>query len=475
MPPERSERERRVPGVIACLAGCVLAVFSGLGGCRSHEAAPPAFGGAGPEPGVSITPMSFPQPVVTARCSVVFLGTDGVVYEWAPACAHEDDLAKKEAILAGKAVPLYRPDPGWSMVAFVPAMSREYVAVLESPAPGQGPAGRVTILETGPARARRLVPPEGFPSEVFSVQWSGAELLLVNGPHPRVFSVTEGSISPFWDLGAMAPPGSDCEALRPLGDLDLSRVAFTRLGDPTTGDANLWLISRDASGLAPEPVRITTGDLGVYPVAWLGVNSDCSSFDGPGEYLLVEVKAGSAGSEGAKDLAVVNVRTKEVQAWHQPGETSYWFIFLYRAGGRALIASANAATGQDRRLLWHWLKNGQETEVTELRGLVVEGAAEAESVLDSAVVLVEREASPGGPVRHEVWRVSGNGMAFKIGDISPEVDAHVLGGASNQAVLMTVAGNADSPAGGSAAAFLLADPANRRLLTVELQAATGGE
>jgi len=473
MPPGRSERGRRLPSVIACLAACVLAAFSGLGGCRSHASAPPTSGGAGAEPGVSITPMSFPQPVLTAWCSVVFLGTDGVVYEWAPAFAHADDLAKKEAILAGKAVPLYRPDPGWAMVAFVPALSRQYVAVLESPAPGQGPARRVTILETGPARARHLVPPEGFLSEVISVQWSGAELLLVNGPHPLVFSVTEGSISPFWDLGTLAPPGSEFEVLRPLGDLGFSRVAFTRSGDPATRDANLWVISRDA--LAPEPVRVTTGDLGVYPVAWLGVNNDCSSFDGPGEYLLVEVKAGPAGSEGAKDLAVVNVRTKEVQAWHQPGETSYEFIFLYRAGGRALIASANAATGQDRRLLWHWLKNGQETEVTELRGLVAEGAAEASSVLDSAVVLVEREASPGGPVRHEVWRVSGNGMAFKIGDITPGLDAHILGGTSHQAVLMTVAGTAGNPAGGSAAVFLLADPANYRLLTVELQAAAGGE
>lgn len=484
-------------GTAVLLASLVLLVASvpaglNLSGCRA--------GG----PAVRLLDIKLaqdPPPVVSEGLGqVVFLSSDGRVFAWT---VGKGDETPSDTGLTIRVKPVFTADPEWSIraMALSPDARRPYLALTETFRGGTGAATRVVVVNTTTGQARRVLPIPEFGPEVSSLQWSAdGRRLFVDGKPPLVLDIEEDAAEVTWDLTAMAPAGSDTEARRPLLAPDFSAAAFTRFYLSATEDEDLWVLREDESVAD----RLTAGNLGGYPVAWLGGAADGSKPGGPFDYLLVQTGAISTGGGGApQGLAVVNVQTKTLTVWYgrpAPGQDqgegaaegppapagtgtgadrlTFRAVLVDLPGGRVLINSFDAMTGENGRAFWRSLTDGAETEIPELAGRHVTTATRGHQESPAAVLLARQP----GEVGYELWVLESSGPARKLAGVTTAIgglpdgmpDLYLLGVAGPWYVLLEVvpaAGTGPNPPA-ARTALLALDPAEGKLKPV-LTAETG--
>ncbi len=384
---------------------------------------------------VEVAVAAIPPPVTSDALGLVaFISGDGhTAYLWTVA---DPALDVNDAFLTVKVRPVYEVDQSWSAqaMALSPAAIGPYLALAEAFDQGTGLATRVTVVNVATGEYRRVLPNPGFSPQVASLQWSAdGKLLFANGKPPLVIDIAGGADDVVWDLTAMAPDGKS-EARRPLLSPDFSAVAFTRFYLSTDEGEDLWVLGED-EGSAD---RVTTGNLGAYPILWLGGAPDGSKPDGPFDYLLVQIGAISTGGGPTRGPAAVDLKTKELTEWY-PMATAGARCWLVDAidlkAGRALVTGFNAMTGREGTTFWRSLSDGAVTEIPQLDGLVVSSAVAGGSGALAAVAVAEHPDSRA----RQIWALGDGGTNRKLADTEAAENALVAGRVGD-VVVLTLAG-----------------------------------
>ncbi len=358
-----------------------------------------------------------------------FVSSSGAVYTWAV----EDLKDDGESGLTARSDLVYTPPEGRTVLALslCPVAGRPYLALAEGPAavgsvPGSGGnADRVIIVNLGSGTVYDSMP-NGPWRQVYDFQWSadGTEL-FVKGRPAAVLEVGPAGARVSWDLGGLGAGGE--AAREPLLAPDFSRVAYSLWS--SVDEEDLWVLDRGPGAAAP--VRLTTGNVGGYPVAWLGGAADGSEPQGA-RYILVTLGAISTGGGTPSGLAVADAASGRLDVWYPEGLTAFRAVLVDPGGRSALVWSFNSMTGEGGRVFWRDPGTGVETPVPALDGLRVCGRAAA--VGDGkAVVLLSRVDSPG----YEVWWTAGDGSAGRVGTIEGDVNAYLLGEVGGRAFVLT--------------------------------------
>ncbi len=451
-----------------------------LSGCRAPVGDPGGDQEAGP-PAASLDPAKFPLPVTSSDGSLVaFVATDGGVYTWAPEQAGVESKGKPGLVGAAKAV--YRPANGWNVriLSLSPGASQPNLAVAEAQG-DNSPATSLTIVDLDTGEARQALPAGNYSPEISSLQWSGdgRNNLFVNGSPPLVLAVTDTTTEVVADLSAMAPAGGNGEARRPLLSPDFSVAAFTWFDWSASSDEDLWVLPvasaapGDPVGGPSAPERVTTGNIGAYPVAWLGGAADGSQPAGPYDYILVQLGALSTGGGLRLGLATVNVRTKEVTALFTGSDdgiepSTYRAALIDLPGRKILINRSGALTGQGGRTFWFSLADGEVKEVPGLEGLILFEAAAIPGT--GSVVALAHDPNGAG---NEIWAIRDDGQATRVCLTDGLSDTHLIGEAGGRAVFFEVDSGGGDPTK-IRATFSVLDPADARLRPVELKGETSG-
>ncbi|MDP2872133.1 MAG: hypothetical protein Q8P31_06300 [Bacillota bacterium] len=384
-----------------------------------------------------------PMPVASAGLDLMaFVSTKGQVYVW----------AGTEAEL------VYTPPTGWAVaqLALSPDQGRPYLALTEGPRIPDSEAVRaenVTIVNVRTGAAYRAFPlargdavPERYaaPQDVYTLQWSadGTELFLY-GKSPLVLSVGQGAAaaSVVWDLSAMLSAGGEPRA--PLMAPDFSRLAYSVFDPSGDTEEDLWVIERPASSdNSPPPRRLTEGNLGGYPVCWLGSRADGSDPGGEASCVLIQLGGVSTGGGTPTGLAVVDTRSGALDIWYPTGNLVHRPVLVAAERGRALVSLFHSITGRDGRLFWRPL-DGRSPEVIvtaledRMMGRVAVGLG------DGSAVVLARQLGEGGEGPWEYWHVGSGATAEKIGTAPAGAQAYLLeGSVSGRALIVTVSTNA---------------------------------
>lgn len=469
--------------IIALIAGTVLAGGCGFGRDGPGETGDPGTGGGTGDPGTGggASTIGFayhPRPVISEGQNLLaFLGTDGTVYVWDGSSAR----------------PVYRPEDGHAVMnlAIAPAAAHPYLAVSEAPRTANDPPfttpTRLTIINLGDGTHYRALPLDNSPSgsqagppAITTLQWSadGGEL-FVNGEAPVVLAIGAESATLAWDLAGVIPQGG--EMREPLMAPDFSRLAFSlfEVVPDDTGE-DLWIADRPLSGASagaggPTAVRrLTTGNLGGYPVRWLGDLPDGSDPGGRQTYVLVRLGAVSTGGGTSTGLAVVNAETGAMTTWFAEGNLVHRPVLIDLEGGWALIGLYHSITGRDGRAFWTPLRGGaDEAAIPALDGYQVGGPA---VLVDSGqggqagqtrqAVLIARDPETGSTA---YWLVATDGSAQRLGAPSASEEAYLLEGTmGGRAFIMGVS---SGPDGASRSALYQLIIEETRVEAVSLQAA----
>ncbi|RJQ09595.1 MAG: hypothetical protein C4551_03600 [Bacillota bacterium] len=422
-----------------------------------------------PAQAVAVCPEPRPAPVSSGTLGLAaFVGTDGRVYVWEAGAEGSAEVAR----------PLHEPDEGWSVqaLALSPAPSRPYLAVAEAFDQGSGAATRLVVVDTRTTVTWKALPNSGFTPDISLLQWSrDGRRLFAGGSLPLVLDVDAGTSEVTWDLSAMAPPGSGTEARRPLLAPDFSVAAFTRHYLSGGLGEDLWTLGRDESA----PSRRTAGNLGAYPVAWLGGAADGSELGGPYDFLLVQVGASSTGNGSPRGLAVVNVKTGEIEPLgRRGGENAGTEEYPDACGdccvpllvdlgkSRVLVHCFHVTAAREARTYWVTLDDGTWVPVTGLDGLRVTAAVEVAGEPGLTVLL----AHGAGEAGSEIWVLDGAGNARRAAAIGERWDTHLVGSVPGRVLLLGVDRGGGRPAG-LAATFLVFDTTAAVLTDVLLTAA----
>lgn len=429
-------------GLVAALALSTL-LAAGCGpGKDTGGTGDPGAGGSGTDPasgggiGSSIGLRHHPLPVISQGQNLLaFVGDDGVVYVWDGATARG----------------VYGPPDGNSVrgLALSPTTARPYLAVTEDTLTERGPIPtRVVIVDLVSGAEYQAAPlGSGSPAHgpaVSTLEWSANGLeLFVNGEAPMVLSIGPEAATLAWDLADIIAEGS--EMREPLMAPDFSRLAFSLFEqEPDDTGEDLWVADRPVSGISAGDSgsalarRLTTGNLGGYPVLWLGTRADGSDPAGRQIHVLVRLGAVSTGGGTSTGLAVVNTDTGAVDTWYGEGNLVHRPVLVDLEGGWALIGLHHSMTGRDGRTFWTPLRGtGDETSVTALDDLI---AGTAVQLADGQVVLLARDPESGAT---GIWLVARDGSATQVGAPAAGEDAYLLEGTiSGQAVVLTVATDA---------------------------------
>lgn len=444
------------------LAGFTLAALAapaGLSGCRTAPG-----GGRSGNPrdlagvqarGAAVAVAVEPLPVVSDALGLVaFVSADGrAIYVWEPADAAGSGTGNAAETTVG-ARAIYTIDSGWSVktMALSPAAGRPYLALTEAFDQGTGQATRVTVIATTTGDYRRVLPNPEFSPTVTTLQWSAdGRRLFADGRPPLVVDITGGGSDIVWDLGAMTPDAKSedakSEARCPLLSPDFRQVAFTRFYLSETEGEDLWVLGED-EGSAD---RMTTGNVGAYPLTWLGGATDGSQPGGPYDFLLVMTGALSTGGGLPHGPAVVDLKTKTLTEWYPlalpgGGERTHRVALVDLPGRRVLVNSFDAMTGERGTTVWRSLADGAETELGDLAGLQVGGAASGAGGSVAAVVLT-RSANGGDA---QVWALDEGGSCRRLADIPNQDGACLVGRAGRLFILLAAPGQASGTAGGGA-------------------------
>ncbi len=454
----------RTAGAPCAIATAILAAgltASGLAGCRVQRGEGMPGAPTGPEDLTIVSAAAEPRPVVSDALGLVaFLSGDGhTVYLWAPG----------NGVAAGPTTaevrPVYTVDEGWSVraMALSPSERQPYLALTEAFDQGSGAATRATVINTATGESRRILPNPGFSPPVSSLQWSAdGRLLFVNGKPPLVLDIAGGAGDITWDLTAMVPDERS-EARSPLLSPDFKVVAFTRFFLSAAEGEDLWVLGED-EGAAD---RVTTGNLGAYPVAWLGGAADGSKPDGPFDFLIVQTGALSTGGGLSRGPAVVDIKSKKIAEWYPltgpgAGATTHRAVLLDLPGRRVLVNSFDAMTGRQARTVWRSLTDGAETEMADLAGRQIAGVAGYPGGPVAAVVVARLQDSSGG----EVWALDRQGSSRRLAETQVGAGFYLVGRVGPVFILAEVGRGESEPA---VVTFKVTDASGPGLVTISLK------
>lgn len=412
-----------------------------------------------------------PGPVASAGLDLLaFVSTTGTVYTWS----------------GGAARLLYSPPDGWAVVtmALSPSADRPYLALTERLAtPGYlvgAGSEKVTIVNVNTATVYQAFPlaagdatSAGYtsPCEIYALQWSadGAEL-FVNGAVPLVLAIGENAATVAWDLAVIRPSGTDIR--EPLLAPDFSRVAYSLFDLAADIEEDLWVLDRPAPGAqASHPRRLTEGNLGGYPVAWLGSRTDGSDPRGEATCVLVQLGAVSTGGGTPTGLAVVNTKTGAIDTWYAMSNLVHRPIFVDLEAGRTLVSLFHSITGLDGRLMWRPLDGASpETVVPDLEDKLI--GRLAVGLEDGSTVVLARQFDDESQGPWEYWLVTTGSSARRVGTAPEGADAYLIEGTvGGRAFIITVA---TDPSGVNRTQLLQVITEAGRVERVELTPGAGG-